>query len=47
MYIKMLSGERKPFTFTVPVIFPAIAWPGRHKTSKKTIEHIKFKYFLN
>jgi hypothetical protein len=41
-YIRTLAGERKPFTVTVPVIFPAIDLLGKYKSKTKTTKLMVF-----
>jgi hypothetical protein len=46
-YSSILAGERNPFTFTAPLIFPANACPGKYKKIKKAIENFNKKIFRN
>jgi hypothetical protein len=46
-YTKTLAGDRNPFTFTVPLIFPANARPGKYINNKKANNSTTTKYLRN
>jgi hypothetical protein len=46
-YTKTLAGERNPFTFTVPLIFPASARPGKYINIKRANNNTITKYLRN